>query len=85
MPLMCCARKVSKPLLVSLGDASFIDNQIQRWRLALSDPNSVTVKDIGRSLDEKVLRPVRTLLGPVNHIFCFANGPLNLIRLRPCR
>jgi CHAT domain-containing protein/Tfp pilus assembly protein PilF len=69
----------SAPLLVSLGDASSIDDQIQRWRLALSDPKRLDVKDLGRSLDEKVMKPVRRLLGSARHVFVSTDGALNLI------
>ncbi len=68
-----------RPQLVKLGEASSIDGLIHRWRLALNDPKSVDVKDIGRSLDEKVMRQVRRLLGPVNHLFISGDGELNLM------
>ena len=71
----------STPGLVSLGDASGIDSQIQSWRLALADPKRADVKDLGRALDEKVLHPVRRLLGSARHIFVSTDGALNLIPL----
>src|SRR5262249_32705946 len=68
-----------KPQMVKLGDAAGIDGLIHRWRLALNDPKSVDVRDLGRSLDEKVMRQVRRLLGPVRHLFVSTDGELNLM------
>jgi CHAT domain-containing protein len=67
------------PLVVGLGDAPAIDEQIQRWRLALSDPKRDDVKALGRALDEKLMRPVRRLLGPARRLFVSSDGALNLI------
>ncbi len=67
------------PVLVSLGPADIIDEQIQRWRGALSNPKGPDPKPIGRSLDEKLMQPVRRVLGPLHHLFVSPDGPLNLI------
>jgi CHAT domain-containing protein len=71
--------EAATPLLVSLGDASSIDGLIQSWRLALSDPKRADVKNLGRTLDERVMRPVRKLLGSARHVFVSTDGALNLI------
>ena len=67
------------PLVVGLGDAPAIDEQIQRWRLALSDPKRKDVKALGRDLDEKLMRPVRKVLGPARHLFVSPDGALNMM------
>ena len=69
----------STPQMVSLGEASTIDASVATWRTALSDPRTKNVGDLGRSLDEKVMRPVRRVLGRVRHVFVSPDGTLNLI------
>ena len=67
------------PQLINLGDAESINKEVLEWRKALSNPNSRDVKIIARSLDEKLMRPVRKLLGSNRRIFISPDGVLNLI------
>lgn len=67
------------PAWVDLGDAAQIDGEIGRLRASLSDPRSKNVKEAARSLDERVMRPVRKLLGDARHIFVSPDGALNLV------
>jgi CHAT domain-containing protein/Tfp pilus assembly protein PilF len=61
-----------------LGDARTIDADVKRWRAALKDPRR-NVKQIARSLDEQLMRPIRKLLGKTRRIFLSPDGALNLI------
>jgi CHAT domain-containing protein/tetratricopeptide (TPR) repeat protein len=67
------------PQFVDLGNASEIDDLVQQWRIALSDPRRSDVKALGRSVDQKVMRLIRRLLGSVRHLFVSPDGALNLI------
>src|SRR6185295_9697592 len=62
-----------------LGDAASIDADIAKLRAALQDPRRTDVKAIARALDERIMKPVRALLGPTRHLFLSPDGALNLI------
>jgi CHAT domain-containing protein/Tfp pilus assembly protein PilF len=64
---------------VSLGEAEVIDEGVRLLRDALRDPERNDVKEMARALDEKVMRPVRRLLGQASHLFISPDGELNLI------
>ena len=64
---------------VDLGEASIIDSDVKAWRHALSDPDRADVNKLARLVDEKVMRPVRNLLGPARHLLISPDGPLNLV------
>ena len=66
-------------LWADLGDASAIDEDVSRLRKALGTPTSVDVKRLARNLDEKVMRPIRGLLGETRVLFISPDGSLNLI------
>jgi CHAT domain-containing protein/Tfp pilus assembly protein PilF len=72
-------RDSETPQFVELGAADSIDADIARLRSALHDPDRVDVKDLARALDERVMRPVRRLLGPSRQVFISPDGALNLI------
>jgi CHAT domain-containing protein len=72
-------RDTPVPLFVELGDASLIDAEVARLRAALKDPRRQDVKKLARSLDERVMAPVRRLLGNVRRLFLSPDGALNLI------
>jgi CHAT domain-containing protein/Tfp pilus assembly protein PilF len=67
------------PRSVELGDAATIDADVARLRTALADPKSIHVKELARALDEKVMKPVRALLGNATHLLVSPDGELNLI------
>jgi CHAT domain-containing protein/Tfp pilus assembly protein PilF len=73
------ARQTGAPVWVSLGDAAPIDQAIKDWRAALANPQRADVRELGRTLDEKLMRPVRKLLGDTQQIFISPDGALNLI------
>jgi CHAT domain-containing protein len=62
-----------------LGDATTIDSSVEVWRAALRDPNRADVKQLGRKLDEQLMRPVRKLLGQTRNLLLSPDGQLNLI------
>lgn len=67
------------PQWVELGDAASINNLVGQLHLALRDPKREDFKQLARTLDERVMRPVRKLLGPTRRIFLAPDGALNLI------
>src|SRR5262249_51302883 len=68
-----------QPKWADLGDAGIIDRAIDAWREALRNPNRSDVKRLARAVDEKVMRPVRALLGETRHLLIAPDGLLNLI------
>jgi CHAT domain-containing protein len=71
--------RTSGPTFVDLGEASTIEAAVARFREALQTPNRTDVKQVGRLLDEQVMRPIRKLLGPTRRILLSPDGALNLI------
>jgi CHAT domain-containing protein/Tfp pilus assembly protein PilF len=72
-----------RPRWVDLGEAAPIDQAIDAWRKALRNPNRLDVKRLARAVDEKVMRPVRSLLGEMavdtRRLLIAPDGSLNLI------
>lgn len=62
-----------------LGAAEQIDAAIAAFRKALRDPKSEDIKTLSRSLDKKVLEPVREIFGGAKHLLISPDGKLNLI------
>ena len=69
----------STPQWVDLGDATIIDAEVTRLRAALKDPRRTDSQTVGRALDERIMRPIRKLLGPSRRLFLSPDGTLNLI------
>jgi len=67
------------PLWVDLGETKTIDGKVSSFRNALRDPTRDDVKQIARSLDELVMRPVRKLLGKSRRLLVSPDSDLNLI------
>jgi CHAT domain-containing protein len=67
------------PQFVELGEAATIEAEVERLRAALKDPKRADVQTIARVVDERVMRPVRKLLGATRQIFLSPDGALNLI------
>jgi CHAT domain-containing protein/Tfp pilus assembly protein PilF len=67
-----------EPRWVDLGPAEPIDRAIEEWREALSNRRP-DVKYLGRKVDERVMRPVRALLGDTSRLLIAPDGSLNLI------
>src|SRR5262245_56314516 len=72
-----------QPKWVDLGEATLIDRAIDAWRKALRDPNRIDVKRLARAVDEKLMRPIRSLLsqmsGDTSRLLIAPDGNLNLI------
>jgi CHAT domain-containing protein len=62
-----------------LGSAKAIDEILSRLRDALRNPQRKDVQRLGRVVDEKVLQPIRSLLGNETQILVSPDGQLNLI------
>ena len=72
-------RRGENPSAVSLGGASEIDKQVSELRDALRDPKRTDVKALARSLDERVMKPVRPMLRGAKHIIISPDGALSLL------
>lgn len=64
---------------VDLGDAGPIDRAVALWRDALRNPQRTDARRLARVLDEKVMRPVRALVGSSQHLLISADGSLNVV------
>ncbi len=72
-------RREGAPAAVDLGAAADIDRAVAEFREALKRPKSTNTRQLGRALDEQLLRPVRRLLGDTRQLFLSPDGALNLI------
>jgi CHAT domain-containing protein/Tfp pilus assembly protein PilF len=72
-------RKQGEVQWKELGDAKAIDAAIEAWREALRDPKRNDVQQLARAVDEKVMQPLRPLLGDATHLLISPDGALNLI------
>jgi CHAT domain-containing protein/Tfp pilus assembly protein PilF len=68
---------------VDLGESDRIDRAIEAWRNALRDPSRTDVNRLARVVDEKLMRPVRSLLDQLgdeaSHLLIAPDGALNLV------
>jgi CHAT domain-containing protein/Tfp pilus assembly protein PilF len=62
-----------------LGTARKIDDSIDALRQALHDPKRKDVRQLARTLEDKVMKPVRSLLGETTQLLVSPDGELNLI------
>jgi CHAT domain-containing protein/Tfp pilus assembly protein PilF len=68
-----------EPRWVDLGAAEPIDAAVAQFRAALRDPSRDDVRQLARTLDAKLMQPVRALLGDAANLLISPDGPLNLI------
>jgi CHAT domain-containing protein len=68
-----------EPRWVDLGEAAPIDAAVDGLRIALRDPKRPEARQLARELDERVMRPVRELLGPARSLLLSPDGALNLV------
>ncbi|MGB7445248.1 MAG: tetratricopeptide repeat protein, partial [Coleofasciculaceae cyanobacterium] len=66
------------PQWVDLGEAAPINQLVTYFRRSLQYPSS-DIQDIARSLDEKLMQPIRPLLGETRQILLSPDSQLNLI------
>lgn len=71
--------KDTVPQWVELGDAASIDYLAKQWHSALLNPKGEDFKQLARRLDERVMRPIRKMLGKTRRVFLAPDGVLNLI------
>ena len=62
-----------------LGDVEGIDKTIVAYRRALQNPKSKDAGELGRAVDEKLLKPIRSLLVDSEHLLISPDGLLNLM------
>ena len=62
-----------------LGVAKPIDNAVDALRQALRDPQRKDVRKLARVVDEKIMEPLRGLIGDAVHLLLSPDGQLNLI------
>ena len=62
-----------------LGDAKQIDDEIDAYRQALRDPQRGDVRRLARELDEKLMRPVRSMGMEARHLIISPDGEQNLL------
>jgi CHAT domain-containing protein/Tfp pilus assembly protein PilF len=68
-----------QPTWADLGEAASIDRAVDALLQALRDPRRSDVRRLARSVDEKVMSPVRALLGEARRVLVSPDGPLNLV------
>lgn len=62
-----------------LGEAKAINHAVDALRAAMRDPLRRDVRDLSRSLDEKLMQPIRPLTGDATQLLVSPDGALNLI------
>ncbi|HEX8492537.1 MAG TPA: CHAT domain-containing protein [Pyrinomonadaceae bacterium] len=73
-------RREGDPAFVELGEVKPIVDLVRQFRKALANEQSSDVKRAGRALDERVMRPVRKLLGDARLILLSPDsGALSLV------
>jgi CHAT domain-containing protein/Tfp pilus assembly protein PilF len=71
-----------EPKWVDIGEAAQIDQAMEAWRNALRDSSRTDVKRLARAVDEKLMRPVRSIISEMpntRHLLISPDGALNLI------
>lgn len=71
-------RDAAVPQWVDLGEAATIHAEVRRLRAALRN-SANNVQTLARAVDERVMRPIRKLLGPRRRVLLSPDGALNLI------
>jgi CHAT domain-containing protein len=72
-------QREAEPQWVELGEAASIDAAVAQLRSALRDPTRQDVTALARALDERVMRPVRALLGSARQLLISPDGQLTLL------
>ncbi len=62
-----------------LGPVKEIDSRVEAWRKALRDLRRKDVRQLARAVDQKIMQPVRGLVGDATHLLISPDGELNLI------
>ncbi len=67
------------PSFAELGDAAAIDRSVAGLRKALRSPKRADVRRLARRVDQRVMRPIRALLGQTRKVLISPDGALNLV------
>ena len=62
-----------------LGAVKEIDGDIAAWRASLADPTRQDTGALARTVDQKVMAPVRAVTANANHLLVSPEGELNLV------
>jgi CHAT domain-containing protein/Tfp pilus assembly protein PilF len=62
-----------------LGEAKAVDQDVELFRQALSDPQRQDVRELARALDQRIMEPLRVLLGDAKQLLISPDGELNLV------
>jgi len=72
-------RPEGEPQAVALGSPGDIDAAVASWREALAEPSRKDVKSLSRALEEKVMRPLHSLLLSARQLIVAPDGALDFI------
>ncbi|MGB8511034.1 MAG: tetratricopeptide repeat protein [Pyrinomonadaceae bacterium] len=72
-------RREGAAAFVDLGEVVPINRLVGQLRVALFDPESTNAGQLGRALDELVMRPVRKLTGTARQLLISPDGAFNLV------
>ena len=72
-------KRGQEPTFVELGDAGRISRDVARLRTRLRDPNADDVRNAARDVYERVVEPIRSLLGTTRTLIISPDGDLNLV------
>jgi CHAT domain-containing protein/tetratricopeptide (TPR) repeat protein len=75
----CILPNHGAPTCLDLGDLKSIDADIHTLRAALRRPASTDVPLLARSLEARIMAPVRALLGNTRRVYLSPDGALNLV------
>lgn len=64
---------------IDLGEAAAIDALVEAYRSALQDPGRTDVKRVARTLDERIMQPVRRVAAGASRLLISPDGPLALV------
>src|SRR5882724_8156721 len=77
---MTCSDRKSRGELLSTAEVQWSTTKSDgMWRRGLRQPTTTDVQAAGRALDERVMRPLRSLLGHTRHLLLSSDGALNLV------
>jgi len=72
-------RRTSEVGWKELGPAEEINKAVANLRRALRDPTRPDVGKVARIVDQKVMQPIRALIGNASHLLVSPDGDLNLL------
>jgi len=67
------------PTLVDLGDAKAIDEAVEKFRKAVSDPDNDGVAELGHELYKLAFAKLVPAIGATNHLLIAPDGQLNVV------